>query len=92
MRLKVPSVVASLIRGLHPHLKRKVRAGLKRILENPDAGKALRFELEGLRSYRIATFRIIYRTGQGIIEIVALGPRARIYEETYRLLQKQSRH
>ena len=88
MRLKVPPDVASLIRNMHPHLKNRVRAGLNQVLGNPDTGKFLRFELEGLRSFRIGKFRLIYRLKQDVIEIVALGPRARIYEETYRLIKK----
>ena len=46
-RLKVPDEVATLIRGLHPDLKRKVRAGFAQILLNPTSGKALREELVG---------------------------------------------
>lgn len=86
MRLKVPSDIALLIRGAHPHLKRKIRAGLKRILENPSEGKPLRFELEGLRSFRIGSFRIIYKVHRDILDVVAVGPRTRIYEETYRIV------
>ena len=46
-------------------------------------------ELSGLRSMRVSSFRIIYRIKkvEGI-ELVAIGPRERIYEETFRLIQK----
>ena len=88
-RLRVPDEVALLLRGLHPGIKRKVRAALDDILEDPEAGKALREELEGLRSYRVGRWRIVYRCGpRRIIDIVAVGPRRVIYEETLRLLQK----
>ncbi len=44
----------------------------------------------GLRSYRVSRFRIIYRLVQEKrIEIIAVGPRERIYEETYRLVTKK---
>ena len=86
-RLRVPHEVAALIRGLHPVLKRKVRAALQALLENPCAGKALRNELRGLRSYRVGRFRIIYRIG-GDLELVAFGPRDSIYLETYRRLHE----
>ena len=89
MRLNVPSKVTALICEMHPTLKKKVRAGLKKILDDPSEGKALRFELEGLWSFRIGSFRIIYRIQKNTLDIVALGPRARIYEETYRLIKKQ---
>ncbi len=88
-RLRVPDEVAGLLRGLHPGIKRKVRAALDEILDNPEAGKALREELEGLRSYRVGRWRIIYRiASRKIVEIVAVGPRRVIYEETLRLLRK----
>ena len=68
-------------------LKRKVRAALEALLEDPYAGEALRNELRGLRSYRVGRFRIIYRIGEDL-ELVAFGPRDSIYLETYRRLHE----
>jgi mRNA interferase RelE/StbE len=87
-RLKVPVEVARLVRGMQPDLKRKTRASLKAILEDSASGKPLKNELDGLRSFKVGTFRIIYRVINKTIEIIAIGPRVRIYEETYRLLKK----
>jgi mRNA interferase RelE/StbE len=88
-RLRMPEETADFIRGLHPGIKRRVKAALKAILSDPDRGKSLRNELEGLRSFRVGRFRIIYRKpSEGIIDIVAIGPRKYIYEETYRLVKK----
>lgn len=88
-RLRVPDDVARFLRGLHPGIERKVRAALDDILNNPEAGKALREELAGLRSYPVGRWRILYRSGsRKIVEIVAVGPRRVIYEETIRLLRK----
>jgi len=91
-KLVVPKEIQELIKTLHPSLKKKVKSSLKVILSNPHSGKALLDELSGLRSFRISSFRIIYRikdTGQ--IELVAIGPRDRIYEETFRILQKEGK-
>ncbi len=88
-RLRVPDEVTSLLRGMHPTLKRKTRASLKMILADPSSGKPLKDELAGLRSFRVGTFRIVYRMKRNVIEIVAIGPRERIYEETYRLLKRE---
>ncbi|PYO22650.1 MAG: cytotoxin [Chloroflexi bacterium] len=89
-RLRVPQSVENLIRGLHPGLKRKVRAGLDVIRENPAAGKELRDDLAGLHSLRVGRFRIIYRIApKRLIELVALGPRRTIYEDTVRLLRRE---
>ena len=90
-RLRVPDGVADLVRGMHPTLKRKTRATLKTILSDPSSGKALKDELAGLRCFRVGSFRIIYRVMRKVVEIVAIGPRERIYEETYRLLKRERR-
>lgn len=88
--LRVPAHVAELIRGLHPTLKRKLRAALETIAADPRAGKGLKDDLSGLWSFRAGRFRIIYRIGAGRrVELVACGPRERIYEETYRLIVRQ---
>jgi len=88
-KLRVPDEVAERVRGMHPTLKRKTRATLKTILADPSSGKALKNELAGLRSFRVGTFRIVYRVIRNVVEIVSIGPRERIYEETYRLLKRE---
>ena len=88
--VRIPDDVASLIRGLHPDLKKKVRAALAVIVADPSAGKALKAELLGLRSYRVGRFRVVYRWESQGLEVVALGPRRLIYEETWKKVQKGS--
>jgi mRNA interferase RelE/StbE len=90
-KLRVPDGVVALIRGCHPQLKRKIRAGLRHIMTEPGAGKSLKDDLEGLKSYRISRFRIIYRiSSKRTIDIVAVGPRKTIYEETFRIIRKEA--
>jgi len=91
-KLVVPGDIRELIRTMHPSLKKRVKSSLKMILSDPHSGKVLLDELAGLRSFRVSSFRIIYRikdTEQ--IELVAVGPRERIYEETFRIIQKEGR-
>jgi mRNA interferase RelE/StbE len=89
-KLVVPKDVRELIRTIHPSLKKKVKASLKIILSEPYSGKTLMDELSGLRSFRISSSRIIYRIKEPEqIELVAIGPRERIYEETFRIIQKR---
>ena len=91
-KLRVPDEIATLIRSMHPDLKRKIRGSLQTILSEPFAGKALRDELSGLRSFRVSRFRIIYRISKKqLIEVVTIGPRDRIYEETFRIISKQAK-
>jgi len=90
-RLKIPDETADLLRTLHPDLKRKVKAALQTVLNDPLSGKVLKDELEGLLSFKVGKFRVIYKIvkDKGIIEVVAIGPRKTIYEETFRLLKRE---
>ncbi len=90
LRLKMSNETAELVRTLHPDLKRKIKAALQAVLNDPLSGKALKDELEGLQSFKVGKFRVIYKTAsdKGIIEVAAIGPRKTIYEETLRLLQR----
>ncbi len=89
-KLRVTDQAAALLRTLHPHIKKKVRSSFQTILADPYAKKALTEELSGLRSYRVSRYRIIYQLVQERqIEIVAVGPRERIYEDTYRILKRE---
>ena len=91
-KLKIPHETAGFIKSLHPDLKSRVKAALKSILQDPHSGKALKDELNGLRSFRIRGFRLICRVSSGkIVEIIAIGPRKNIYEETFRLVSKKGK-
>ncbi|GBE36092.1 hypothetical protein BMS3Bbin07_00231 [bacterium BMS3Bbin07] len=90
-KLRVPDEVAELVRNMHPHLWKKIKASLQTILSDADSGKTLRDELAGLRSFRVSRFRIISRISRKkVIEIIAIGPRKHIYEETFRILSKKT--
>jgi mRNA interferase RelE/StbE len=89
LKLRTPDEVATLVRSMHPHLKKKIRAAFEILLRDPQAGKALKEELSGLRSFRIGKYRVIYRiSDRKELDIVAVGPRERIYEDTYFLISK----
>jgi mRNA interferase RelE/StbE len=88
-KLRALDDVAVFVRSLHPDIKRKIKSGLKLILENPNAGKALKSDLSGLYSLRIGRFRIIYKFLENEITLITIGPRKTIYQETARLIQKQ---
>lgn len=88
-RLRVSDEIAEFLRSLHPEIKRKIKAGLDIIISEPDPGKSLKDQLGGLKSFKVGRFRIIYKVGsKRTIEIVAIGPRRIVYEETYRILKK----
>ena len=41
-------------------MQKKVKKIIEKIIDNPDVGKPLRYELAGLRSVRVPPFRILY--------------------------------
>lgn len=90
-KLRMSPETADLISSLYPILKRKIKAALQIILSDADSGKALKDELKGLWSYRVGKFRVIYRVPKqnDVIEIIAIGPRKTIYEETLNLIVKE---
>jgi len=88
VKISVPDHVSRLIRSMHPHIKKKIRAAFQVLMEDPFAGKALKEELAGLRSFRVGRHRVVYRLPQkDQLEIVTIGSRESVYEETYRLLK-----
>ena len=88
---RLPDDIATLVRNLHPNLKANIRQAFRLIANDPYCGKPLKEELSGLRSFRVKRFRIIYRIAENdnILEIVAIGPRNSIYEETYKIISKE---
>jgi len=89
-KIRAPDEIATFIRRTHPHLKRKIMSALNLIVNDPGVGKSLKDELKGLKSFRVSRFRIIYRiSSKRVIELIAIGPRKIIYEETYRIIKKE---
>ena len=89
-RYRLTDELASLIRKLHPTLKVNIKHALELMGENPSCGKLLKEELANLRSYRVKKYRIIYRVIEqdNVLEIIAIGPRKNIYEETFQIISK----
>ena len=91
-QLRIPDDIVALIRGMHPHLKKKIKGSLQTIVAEPHSGKPLKEELAGLRSFQVSRFRIIYRISKKQqIEVVAIGPREKIYYETYRIIAREEK-
>lgn len=90
-RIEMPRMLRDLIRHLPPGLKAKVKAALRSISIDPFRAKELKDDLAGLRSYRVARSRVIYRITGSTVQIVALGPRADIYERAATELSKALR-
>ena len=87
--IRTTEEIAAYIRSLHPAVKKRIHDALDQIRIQPGEGKPLQRELAGFRSFRVGKFRIVYRVTAKEIEMVAVGPRSTIYEETTRLIRKQ---
>ncbi|MBW1870232.1 MAG: type II toxin-antitoxin system RelE/ParE family toxin [Deltaproteobacteria bacterium] len=91
-QFRIPDDIAALIRGMHPHLKKKIKGSLHAIMAEPHSGKLLKEALPGLRSFQVSRLRIIYRISKKQqIEVVATGPREQIYYETYRIIAREEK-
>jgi mRNA interferase RelE/StbE len=92
LRLRYTPEAAALIRKLHPEVKRRIRSGIRDLLETPLLGHELRFELSGFRSHRVKNYRIIFRLNdpEGFLEILFIGQRRDVYESFRTLLLEKS--
>jgi len=87
--IRTTEEISTYFRSLHPALNKRSHNALDQIRKQPGEGKPLQRELSGYRSFRIGKFRIIYRVTMKEIEVVAVGPRRTVYEETTKLMEKQ---
>lgn len=88
-QLVVPDALHELIRHLPPEVKRRLRAALEDLVQDPTSGKPLREELEGFWSYPVGRTRIIYRLQEPLVILVTIGPRKTIYRDVAILLKQQ---
>jgi mRNA-degrading endonuclease RelE of RelBE toxin-antitoxin system len=79
-RVVISREVRDVIAHLPPELKRKVKAAIRSLAQDPHRAKELKEDLAGLRSYRIARVRLILRVRGEMVELVAFGPRRDVYE------------
>ena len=84
----LPGVVEG-IRSLPPELKRKIRAAIDEIRIHPASGKALEEDLEGYRSRKVGSWRVLFREIPEGAEIVAFGPRETIYQDMARIVARR---
>ena len=92
-RPRYTSEAAARIRKLHPQIKAEIKQSIRVLLQSPLAGHPLHFDLDGYWSYRVRTYRIIYRVNddEATVDIVFVGARRTVYEEWQALLRDQSR-
>lgn len=60
-------------------LRERLKEAVRELVENPLLGKRLKGELEGLRSYRVGAFRIVYRFTRERLDVVHIDNRKDVY-------------
>lgn len=82
MKVRYTSEAASLVRKLHPEIKRLIRQAIRKLLDNPLIGHELRFDLSGFRSYCVKGYRVLYQINDrdGFVDIYYVGRRRDVYE------------
>jgi len=60
-------------------LKARARKRIKEVVENPEIGKPLRFELKGERSVRIPPYRLIYAVKGDTLYLLRFEHRKKVY-------------
>ena len=87
--LRYAASAARAIRKLDPAVRRRVRSAVETLVEEPERGKPLQLTLKGLRSWRTADYRIVYRVVESQVEIliVAVGHRRDVYEKLSKSLK-----
>lgn len=88
-RLLITPSVQTALRTFPPETKQYIRRAFDELCQHPYSGKPLRDELGGFYAFRARRFRIVYQLRHHTITIlvVAVGPRATIYEEVGTLIR-----
>ena len=60
-------------------VKEKAIKQIKKIVENPEIGKPLRYNLKGERTVYVKPFRIIYSYFNNTLYFLRFEPRAKVY-------------
>jgi mRNA interferase RelE/StbE len=70
------------IEKLDPSIRKVINKAIESLAVNPAKGKALSYDLAGLRSLRTADYRIIYRVREKrlVIIVITVGHRKEIYK------------
>ena len=87
--VRYTETAARAIKKLDPSVRKRVRAAIDTLREDPHRGKSLHLTLKGLYSWRTGDWRIVYRIDGERIEIlvVTVGHRREVYDRLRSLLR-----
>jgi mRNA-degrading endonuclease RelE of RelBE toxin-antitoxin system len=67
------------LESLEQRLMDRLKSALRGLAGDPLLGKNLKGDFEGLRSYRLRTYRIVYRFTRESVEIIYIEHRKDVY-------------
>jgi mRNA interferase RelE/StbE len=67
------------IEAIEARFLEHIKEAIRELSLNPLLGKKLKGEFEGLRSYRVGSFRIVYRVTSDVLEVVYVDHRKDVY-------------
>ena len=67
------------LHAVEGRLRDRLKEAIRELSGNPLLGKKLKGEFEGLKSYRLGSFRIVYRFTKELLEVVYLDNRKDVY-------------
>jgi len=67
------------LEAVETRFRDRLKDAIRELANNPLAGKKLKGELAGLRSYRLGPFRIVYRFMRARVEVVFIDDRKDVY-------------
>jgi mRNA interferase RelE/StbE len=87
--VRYTETAAKAIKKLDPTVRKRVRAAINALREDPHRGKPLQLTLKGLYSWRTGDWRIVYRFDGEKIEIlvITVGHRREVYDRLRDLLR-----
>jgi len=85
VRIKILPKVRSDITALHPEVQAKIYGYMRKISDNAESGTLLKDKLDGLATFAIGKYKIIFRLRMFAVEIILVDTRATTYEDAKRL-------
>ena len=64
----------------NPDWKEKIKNNIVKVIEKPDIGKPLRYELHGEKSIRIGPYRMIYSVEKDTLFLLRFEHRKKVYK------------
>ena len=77
--VRLSARAAKSLERVDPRHRERLAEAIQELVASPLLGKKLKGEFDGLRSYRLGSFRIVYRFGRQALDVVYVDDRKDVY-------------